>query len=170
MLKFVLAALWISVATVAAVFFSFQMSQARNGEGQASPFFGGLDYVRTRVLSVPVLSEGRVGGYFLARLVYTVDPSRKNALSLPLETLLMDEVYSYLFGNPQIDFSTIEQIDLDDLREGIRVSLNERVGETLIHDVLIEQVDYLAKSEIRDNVVRRRVVPAAHARSPAAEE
>lgn len=157
MLKFVLAALWISIATVGAVFFSFQMSQARSEADPTPAFFGGLDYVETGMLTVPVMKEGRVGGYFLARLVYTVEPKRQKALSVPLKTLLVDGFYSYLYSNPQIDFSQYKELDLDALRAGLRDSLNERLGEELVHDVLVEQIDYLSKDEIRDNAIRRRV-------------
>jgi len=34
--------------------------------------------------------------------------------------------------------------------------VNKRVGKDLIHDVLIEQIDFLTKAEIRDNTIRRR--------------
>ncbi len=49
---------------------------------------------------------------------------------------------------------------MDAFRNGLRVSVNARVGETLMHEVLVEQVDYLSKQEIRDNAMRRRA--AAH--------
>ncbi|WP_011579614.1 MULTISPECIES: hypothetical protein [Chelativorans] len=159
MFKFLLAAVWISAATLAAVFYSFQASQARSNAAPPPPFFGGLDYVRTNVMSVPVVKEGGVGGYFLVRLVYTVEPERLKALSIPTDVLLIDQLHSYLYGNPQIDFSAKESVDLDALRNGIRDSINARVGEQLIHEVLVEQVDYLSKADIRDNAIRRRIGP-----------
>jgi len=159
MLKFLLVALWISAATLAAVFYSFQVSEARSNAEPPPPFFGGLDYVRTKVMSVPVVKEGRVDGYFLARLVYTVEPERLKALSIPADMLLLDQLHSYLYGNPQIDFSDKESVDLEALRNGIRDSINTRVGEQLVHEVLVEQVDYLSKSDIRDNAIRRRLSP-----------
>ncbi|WEX08335.1 hypothetical protein [Chelativorans sp. AA-79] len=159
MFKFVLAAIWISAATLGAVLYSFQMSQARGNAEPAPPFFGGLDYVRTGVMSVPVVKNGRVDGYFLARLVYTVEPAKMKALSLPANLLLLDQLHSYLYGNPQIDFSDKEHVDLDALRGGIRDSINARVGDKLVHEVLVEQIDYLSKADIRDNAIRRRLGP-----------
>ncbi|WP_028032479.1 hypothetical protein [Chelativorans sp. J32] len=159
MFKFVLAAVWISAATLAAVFYSFQASQARNSAEPPPPFFGGLDYVRTKVMSVPVVKQGRVDGYFLIRLVYTAEPERLKALSVPADILLLDQLHSYLYGNPQIDFSNRQSVDLDALRNGIRDSINTRLGETLVHEVLVEQVDYLSKADIRDNAIRRRLGP-----------
>ncbi|WP_173934816.1 hypothetical protein [Chelativorans sp. Marseille-P2723] len=157
MLRFVLAAFWVSAVTLAAVFYSFQLSQARSNVEAPPPFFGGLDYVRANVMSVPVMRQGNVDGYFLTRLVYTAEPAKLNALSVPADILLLDHLHSYLYGNPQIDFSELERIDLDALRNGIRDSINERLGEKLVHEVLVEQIDYLSKADIRDNAIRRRL-------------
>src|SRR5690606_37227083 len=93
---------------------------------------------------------------FLTRLVYTAEPVRLKALSVPADILLLDDLHAYLYGNPQIDFSNRERIDIDALRNGIRDSMNARLGETLIHEVLVEQIDYLSKADIRDNAIRRR--------------
>ena len=55
MIKFIAAAIWICAATLGAVFYSFQMSAAKPAtEEAAKPLLGGLDYVKTDVISVPV--------------------------------------------------------------------------------------------------------------------
>jgi hypothetical protein len=154
MIKFILAGIWISAVTVASVFFAFQYGQeAREGEAEPS-FFGGLDYVTTDVVSVPVLNGNQIHGYFLARLVYTAEASKLHKMTLPPQAIIFDEVYSHLFGHPDIDFPNGRGLDLDAFRNGIRESINLRVGEELIHDVLVEQMDYLTKTEIRDNTIR----------------
>lgn len=159
MLKFVLVAIWISGATLGSVFYSFQLAQARKNAEPLPAFFGGLDYVRSGVISVPVVKDGGVGGYFLTRLVYTVEPEKMKALTLPAEVLMVDQLHAYLYANPQVDFSDKETLDLDAFRNGVRDSINARVGEKLVHDVMIEQIDYLSKSDIRDNAIRRRIGP-----------
>ena len=156
MIKFVIAALWLVVVTLGTVIFSFSMSGPKAGQAPEPAFFGGLDYVKTDIISVPLMRDEEVYGYFLTRLVYTVEPAVMKTLSLPAEALLVDQVYTYLYANPQIDFSDYARLDLDKLRAGIRESVNKRVGKDLIHDVLIEQIDFLTKAEIRDNTIRRR--------------
>jgi hypothetical protein len=71
----------------------------------------------------------------------------------------VDEVYTYLYANPEIDFADYAKLDLGKLRSGIREAVNKRVGKNLVHDVLIEQIDFLTKAEIRDNTIRRRTSP-----------
>ena len=156
MIKFVVAAIWICVVTIGAMVYSFQSSAAKPEPGSEPAFFGGLDYVKTEVFSVPVLQKGVINGYFIGRFVYTVEPEKLKKLSIPAESLIVDEVYTYLFSHPQIDFSKTETVDIDALRTGIRDSINERVGDTLIHEILVEQVDYLSKADIRDNTIRQR--------------
>jgi hypothetical protein len=157
MIKFIAAGIWISAVTVAATWFSQQMGQEPPADPNAEPsMLGGLDYVKTEVISVPVLSDQYIKGYFLTRLVYTIEPEKLKLLTVPLEPLLTDEVYSYLYGNPQIDFTVAKSVSLDDFRNGIKDKVNKRVGDTLVHDVIIEQIDFLSKDEIRDNAIRRR--------------
>lgn len=78
MIKFIAAALWVSIATTGALLFAFQSSQQQEEsaqDGEATPFKG-LDYVKTGIISVPVFDKGRVHGYFLARLVYVAEGKR----------------------------------------------------------------------------------------------
>jgi len=157
MIKFVVAAVWIAALSIGSVIYSFQTAQGHTVETKAPPpAFGGLDYVKTEIISVPLMKQGEIFGYFLTRLVYTAEAARLAKLSIPAEAVLIDSVYSYLYGNPVIDFSNSENLDLDAFRNGLRDGVNARVGEKLIHEVLIEQVDFLSKSEIRDNTIKRR--------------
>jgi len=170
-IKFIAAAIWICAATLGAVFYSFQAAGERGVGETPKPLLGGLDYVKTDVISVPLVRDSRIDGYFLTKLVYTVEPDQIKKLSVPAQALMTDQVYSYLYANPQIDFTKKETIDLDAFRKAIRETINARVGVELVHEVLIDQVNFLTKDEIRDNAVRRRKDPAAPVESalPAAE-
>jgi hypothetical protein len=156
MIKFIAAAIWICIATVGAVFYSFQAAGARGDGDPPKPMLGGLDYVKTEIISVPLLRDSRISGYFLTKLVYTVEPAQLKKLSIPAEALITDQVYSYLYANPQIDFTQEATLDLAAFRKNIRDTINARVGAELVHEVLIDQVDFLSKDEIRDNALRRK--------------
>lgn len=163
MIKFIAAALWVSVATTGAILFAFQSSQHEEESaqaGEATPFKG-LDYVKTGIISVPVFDKGKVHGYFLARLVYVAEGKRLAELKLPAEALFSDYVYGHLYANPQIDFTSRDKFDIDAFRETVRVGVNERLGEELIREVLVEQVDYLPKDSVGSNTVRAPDADAA---------
>jgi hypothetical protein len=155
-IKFIVAALWICAATLGAVFYSFQAAGQRGVGEPPKPMLGGLDYVKTDIISVPLIRNSRIDGYFLTKLVYTVEPDQIKKLSIPAPALITDQVYSYLYSNPQVDFTKKDTIDLEAFRKAIRDTINARVGVELVHDVLIDQVNFLSKDEIRDNALRRR--------------
>jgi hypothetical protein len=165
-IKFIAAALWICAVTIGAVFYSFQQAGAK-ADIPVPAMLGGLDYVKTEMVSVPVVKDGVIEGYFLTRLVYTVEPRKMAMLSVPAESLIIDEVYSYVYGNPEVDFIRHEAIDLDAFRAGIRDRINKRVGDELVQEVLVEQIDFLTKDEIRDNTIRRRMSSGANERAVA---
>lgn len=157
MIKFIAAALWICAATAGAVFFSFQNSNASaEAVEEPNPAFGGLDYIKADIISIPLIRNARVEGYLLTQLVYTVEPPKLAKLSIPASAIITDEVYSYLYAHPQVDFSASKSVDLDAFRNGIKDAVNKRVNDTLIHEVLVEQLDFLSKDEIRDNMIRRK--------------
>ncbi|MBX9465954.1 MAG: hypothetical protein KL840_23790 [Aquamicrobium sp.] len=148
MIKFMVAALWISIATTGALLYSFQSGQQPQEAADAEPTaFQGLDYVKTGIISVPVFDRGQVYGYFLVRLVFTAEGTRLAALKLPAESLLADQIYTQLYASPEIDFTKRDDLDIDSFRESIRTGVNERLGEELIREVLVEQVDFLPKDE-----------------------
>ncbi|PBB38319.1 hypothetical protein [Mesorhizobium sp. WSM3868] len=156
MIKFFAAALWICAVTLGAVFYSFQAAGERGVGEPPKPMLGGLDYVKTDIISVPLVRDAKIDGYFLTKLVYTVEPDQIKKLSIPAPAIITDQVYSYLYSNPQIDFTKKDTIDLEAFRKAIRETVNARVGVELVHDVLIDQVNFLSKDEIRDNAIRRR--------------
>jgi hypothetical protein len=153
--------------TIGAVFYSFQNASAKMNAPAPPALLGGLDYIKTDIVSVPVLRQGQIIGYFLTRLVYTVEPEKVARLSVPADALIVDQVYSYIYGNPDLDFVSHETLDLDAFRDGVRKKINEKIGEDLIHEVLVEQVDFLSKDEIRDNTIRRRMQQGSTAREMA---
>ncbi len=165
MIKFVVAALWISLATTGALLFSFQSAQQPESapEEAEATAFKGLDYVKTPVISVPIFDKGKVYGYFLSRLVFTAEAKRLAELKLPADALLADAVYTYLFANPQIDFTKRESLDFDVFREELRSAVNGKLGEEFIREVLIEQVDFLPKQDIQTSTIKN----TASARNPA---
>ena len=167
MIKFIVAALWLLAVTVGVLFYSFNAAETSPSGEKPAVTLGGLDYIKTEVVSVPVLKNASIDGYFLGRFVYTADPEKLKKIKIPVDSLIVDQVYTYLYGNPLIDFSQVKAMDLDAFRTGIRDTINERLGDKVIHEVLVEQLDYLSKAEIRDNSLRRRISSEEQPAAPA---
>src|SRR6476620_9223657 len=135
MIKIIAIAVWVCAATLGAVFYSFQAASQRGVGETPKPMLGGLDYVKTDVISVPLIRDSKIDGYFLAKLVYTVEPEQIKKLSIPAEALITDQVSSYRYSETQVDFRRKDTIDLEAFRAAIRDTINARVGATLVHEV-----------------------------------
>ena len=152
MIKMLVTGVWICVVALAAVYFSVQITNTKEVVEPDPDMFGGLETIRGDVISIPVISSGAVQGYFLTRLSYTVDPVKSAALTIPAPDLITDALYSALVGEPVIDFPNLESFDLETFKSHILETLNGRVGDTVFHDVIVEQIDFLSKEDIRSNV------------------
>ena len=161
MIRFVAAAVWICAVTVGAVFFAFSAAN-KSGEAEAAPapYFGGVDYIKTDIVSVPIVRDGTVDGYFLARFVFTVEPAKVAGMTVPAASVLVDAAFSYIYSHPMIDFTQTNPVDIDAFKIALRDSVNKRIGQDIVHEVLIEQLDFLSKKEIRENTRRAPVEPA----------
>ena len=156
MIKTLAIGIWICAVALGSVYFSVQISNTKESVEPDPAMFGGLETIRGEVISIPVISSGAVQGYFLTRLSYTVDPLKTAKLSIPVNELITDVLYTALVGEPVIDFPDIEVFDLEAFKTHIRDSLNTRVGEELFHDVIVEQIDFLSKEDIRSNAQQGR--------------
>jgi len=116
MVKTVIVGVWAALVALG-TFYGVVLWKA-GAEAKVAPkeLFTTLEQVKTDVVSVPMISDGEVQGYVLAR-----------------------------FG----DFQRIEKYDLAKLTERLKESVNKRLGAKLVHDVLVDSINYVARSEIR---------------------
>ncbi len=77
MIRIIAIGLWICAVAFGSLFFAVrQNASSPDGAQAAVGGFGGVDYVKTDVMSVPILSNGGVAGYVVTQLVYTIDLER----------------------------------------------------------------------------------------------
>lgn len=123
------------------------------GEAKEPDYFQGLDYRSTESVTIPMISNETIKGYILARFVYTIDGSVGNTLKVPPDPFILDEVFRRLYSTDSFDFDRPEKFDLTELTTSIRDSVNERFGMKLLHELLVEQFDYIAKKDARSGNV-----------------
>lgn len=152
MVKLLFVGLWACLVTLGASYAAVLWQADAPVDAKADEFFGGLDYVKTNPISVPMLSEGEIKGYVIAQFVFTVDGTTLRKLSVPPDVFLIDEAYRAIFASGQtIDFKQLDKYNVDELTKQIATKVNERFKTELVKDVLVEQLNYLAKSEVRFN-------------------
>jgi hypothetical protein len=162
MVKLVLTGLWVCAVTLASVYFSVEMATGSAADPDAAKK-AQQEYFRGEVVNVPIIGNDAVTGYFITKISYMMSKDRPKAVEeMPLTELTTDELFTLLVGNRMIDLANVKAFDLPGFRDSIKKNMNQRLGGDYVASVLVEQLDYLSKQEIRANQgasVKRNLKP-----------
>lgn len=149
MIKLVLTGLWVCAVTLGSVYLSIYLATApASSDGAESR---NTELAPGEMITVPVIADGKVSGYFLTRVSFMIDKEKAIETDLPLNALVTDELFTLLIGNKLIDVANTAAFDLNGFRAQIKDDLNKRLNAEVITEVLVEQLDYLSKDDTRDN-------------------
>ena len=151
MIKLILSGLWVCLVTLASTYaaVSWLAPRVPEPETQTQKLSGGLDSVKTRMISVPVVADGAIQGYVMAQFVFTVDSKTMKHLSVKPDVFLLDEAFKAIYGGDSVDFRQFKKRDLQGLSKQIGDNVNKRLGVRLIEDVLVQELNYIAKDQVR---------------------
>lgn len=149
MVKTALIAVWACVVMASAVYATVLLNTGPSEDAKTEEFFGGLDYVKSDIISVPIISEGKIGGYVVAQFVFTIDGTILRQLSVPPNLFILDEAFRALFAGEVVDFQNMKKYDLDGLKKRIVGNVNTRFKADLVRDVLIEQFNFIPLDKVR---------------------
>lgn len=149
MVRTALIAIWVCVVMAGSVYAAVQFGAAPQEKKEVQEFFGGLDYVKSDIISVPIISKGAIGGYIVAQFVFTIDGTIFRQLSVPPNVFIVDEAFRALYAGDVVDFKDMKKYDIDGLKKKIAMNVNERFKAELIKDVLIERLNFIPLNEVR---------------------
>lgn len=150
MIKTILAGTWACVVTLGASYaaVSWQSPQAVV-EAEPEKLYGGLETVRTRMISVPVIRSGALQGYVMAQFSFSADAKTMKKLSVKADTVVLDEAFKAIYSEDTLDFRKLAQQDLPGLAKRIVEGSNKRFGASIIEDIFVQEFNYVTKDGIR---------------------
>jgi hypothetical protein len=151
MLKLILTGVWVAVVTLGSVYVSIELSKAPDPAEEEAKMKAVQELVRGEMTTFPVIMNGHVEGYFLTKTSYIVDKTKLADVTLPIPALLTDELYTSLVGDKVIRVKENRDFDVAAFRQHVKEALNKRLEGEVVLDVIIEQVDYLSKEDIRNS-------------------
>ena len=149
MIKLIVCGLWVCLVTLASTYAAVSWHTARAPEPETQKLFSGLETVRTRMISVPVVADGAIHGYVMAQFVFTADAKVMKNLSVKPDVFLLDEAFKTIYGGESIDFRQFKKQDLPGLSKRIADNVNKRLSVRLIDEVLVQELNYIAKDHVR---------------------
>ncbi|SJZ82279.1 hypothetical protein [Consotaella salsifontis] len=155
MIKIFAIGLWVCVVTLGSSYFAASFAEksqqaAEVAAADAKPsYFEGLDYRKTDPLTVPIIADNEIRGYILARFVYTIDGKTLAQLKVPPEPFLVDQAFQAVYSLKGFDFNRPERYDLKKLTADMKEAVNQRFGQNVVEEVLVDQFDYIDKKDVK---------------------
>ncbi|MBR0776495.1 hypothetical protein JQ543_22900 [Bradyrhizobium diazoefficiens] len=149
MIRVVLAGLWACILTAGTSYGVAYWKENGTTLAQKEEYLDGLQYHKTRPLSIPMVENGSVQGYIVARFVYTVEARTMRQLTIPPEPFVVDEVFRRIYADERLDFRKLARYDLTILTAAVKQRVNERMQADVIQDVLVEDFNYVSKEEFQ---------------------
>ncbi|APO66440.1 hypothetical protein ACDY96_35160 [Rhizobium mongolense] len=150
MVKLVLTGIWVCAITLASVYFSVKLATAPAPPADDSKQ-SQLELVKGETITVPIIGDGAVTGYFLGRVSFMMNKDTVKGMTLPLTEMTTDELFTLLVGNKMVDISKLKSFDPQAFRDAIKKGMNEKLGGEYVSEVMLEQLDYLSKEDVKAN-------------------
>ena len=149
MIRLVLAGLWVCILTAGTSYAVAYWKENGSALSAKEEYLEGLQHLKTRVLSVPMVENGAVQGYIVARFAYTVEAKTMHQLAIPPEPYVVDEAFRRIYADERLDFRKLARYDLSILTGAIKQRVNERMQADVVQDVLIEDFNYVSREEFQ---------------------
>lgn len=150
MLKLVAIGTWLILVTAGATFGSVYLGRSGGGTSSA-PDDQGIENLTSEMMSVPIMRGDDVAGYVVLQLAFAADRTILEHKKLDPMPFLMDAAFRVIFTNTELDFRRLKSGDLEKLTTAIGKEANSRLGQDLVRQVLLQQLNYVKKEDIRTN-------------------
>ena len=155
MLKLALAGVWVAAMTGGAAYVTATVDFG--GDSVAAGAVeedAGAEDISTEMTSVPLVRGGVIVGYVIIQLSFQADRLLLEKLKIEPKPYLVDAAFRTIYGAREVDFTRLRPGDMDLLTDGITRAANDRIGGKLVRQVLIQQLNYVRKEDIRTHWIK----------------
>jgi hypothetical protein len=151
MLKLAAIGAWVILVTAGATYGSVYLATSRaTTEAGEEPDLG-VEELKSEMTSIPVMRDGEVIGYLILQLSFAADRRLLAERKLDPLPFMMDAAFRVGLGATDVDFRRLRSKDLDALTTAIAAEANARIGADLVRHVLLQQLNFVRKEDIRTN-------------------
>jgi hypothetical protein len=149
MIKLVLVGVWACLVTLASTYAASAWKAGQEKAAAAAPSGPNVEYKKTKEFTVPKIADGAIQGYVIAELSYSSDPAAPKELAVPVETLLLDEAFRYIYADDNLDFNNIKKYDLGKMTKTLAQNVNARLNSSVVKDVTIQEFNYMTRADMK---------------------
>ena len=148
MIKLLLTGVWVAGITLGSVYVSMRHASAPIESSEEQARLAVQEYIPGELITVPVLRDGGVQGYFLTKLSFAVDKTKVKTLPIPFKETVTSALFDILVGKQLINVEDKKSFDLPSFKASVKDGLNEQMKSEVVFEVLVEQLEYLSKADV----------------------
>ena len=156
MIKTLLIGLWVCAVALGSTYFFIHAQGTKSVHDVTKEEAAAVEFIKTDMVSVPVIRTGKVQGYLVTQLSFAVSPAETAKLSFEPTPYLVDTAYRTIYENSVVDFSHLQPQDLGGLVKKIIDAANAKLGAAVVKDVLLNEINYVPRDEVRTNWVKKK--------------
>lgn len=148
MTKLLMIGIWVCIATICSSYAAAYWASGRAAV-EETPYLEGLEYRKLEILTIPMVADGKVQGYVVAKIVYTADAAVLRELKVEPDPFVVDEAFREIYTNGQIEFGKLSKYNLPEITQAIKTNVNERLNYDVVQDILLEGLNYVDRDDMR---------------------
>lgn len=149
MIKNVIAGFWVCSVTLVSCYAAITWTVGVDTKAEEKELFEGIQYKKLPALNIPIIVEGTVQGYVVANLVFTADAKTLREIAVPAESFVQDETFRYIYADETLDFRKLSRYNVNSMLAGVKERVNKRLGAEIVKEILVENFNFVDKSDIR---------------------
>jgi hypothetical protein len=149
MVKVLLIGLWVCAVALGASYGAAYWAAGAAHAKPQDPYPPGLDYRRLPPVTIPMIVDGQIKGYVLAKMVFTADAATLKRLPVDPAIFVTHSVFNEIYVNGRIEFGKIAKYDLAGMMSRIKGAANAYIGGDVVQEVLVDSINYIDKTDMR---------------------
>jgi hypothetical protein len=126
MMKNVMAGFWVCAVTLASCYAAVTWTVGK-APTEEKGNYEGLQYKKLPPMNIPIVAE----------------------ISVPPEAFIQDEVFRYVYADETLDFKKLSRYNVNGMIGNVREKINKRLGAEIVKEILVENFNFVDKSDIR---------------------
>ncbi|QKV19616.1 hypothetical protein [Oricola thermophila] len=142
----------VAAVTLGGIYLGQAVSVAQSGGADSGGYAahdGDSGDFHTDLFAIPHVDENGIVGYLTGRFVVRTNPEQAAASRMPIDTLIFDSLSRHFYAQAGAFATATGWSRLRESLEDLRTLANETAGAEVVAEVLIEQLDYFSKEDVR---------------------
>jgi len=159
MMRQLLIGMWVCLVTLLASYGGVYWTAGTPAKSADEPFLAGLEYRRIDPINVPMIIDGSVRGYVVAKLVFTADAGTLHKLPIDPQIFVTNAAFNEIYTNGRVEFGKLSKYNLAEMMDSIKQNVNKSLNGPVVQEILVDAVNYIDKSEMRISADRSKEKP-----------